>query len=497
VCIVIPPSPFLADERVFPFLGPLKVAGELRKNGNHVEVLDLSGFANYEEIVREYCRSTNIIHFGITATTPQLPSAVRVSKAIKGLIPYASVIFGGPHATMAHTAYRMDGELGKERRGTKAWRELEQIFDVIVVGDGEKAIFPALECVKRANIIGAEILDAGNIKSPLFTKRGELDDYAWPARDLVDLDSYRYEIDGHPAFSLIAQLGCPFKCGFCGGRDSHVFRVARPRESRSVVDEIRSIVEPSLHTGRPLTGVMFYDDELNISPGGLEELCRHLIALQKDLGVDMRFRGFVKAELFTREQAELMHEAGFRVLLSGVESGSDFVLEVMQKNTTAAINERCLNYARDAGLQFKALMSIGHPGETQATIAESVDWVLRVKPDDVDWTVITQYPGSPYYDHSEAEGDHWVYVEPRTGAKLYSADPQFTEDAWFYKGVPGDYTSYVWTDELSAENLVRSRDAAERLTRGRLGLPMIQPVTARQFEHSMGQGLPAGVLRSS
>lgn len=494
---MIPPSPFLADERVFPFLGPLKVAAELQKNGNHVEVLDLSGFENYEEIVREYCRSTNVVHFGITATTPQLPNAVLVSKAIKELIPYASTILGGPHATMTHTAYRMDEAAGTERRGTKAWRELEDLFDVIVVGDGEKAIFWALDCDRSYKDNRAEILDAGNIKSPLFMKRGELDDYAWPARDLIDLGSYRYEIDGRPAFSTIAQLGCPFKCGFCGGRDSHVFRVTRTRSAVGVVDEIRMVVEAHLHSERPLTGVMFYDDELNVSPGGLEELCRELIALQVDLGIDMRFRGFIKAELFTRDQARLMHEAGFRVLLSGVESGSDFILEVMQKNTTAAINERCLDFAREAGMQFKALMSIGHPGETRATVAESVDWVFRVRPDDVDWTVITQYPGSPYYDHSEAEGDHWLYTEPRTGAKLYSADPQFTEEAWFYKGVPGDYTSYVWTDDLSAEDLVELRDSAEKVTRMRLGLPDVRTVAARQFEHSMGQGLPASVLRSS
>jgi len=65
---------------------------------------------------------------------------------------------------------------------------------------------------------------------------------------------------------------------------------------------------------------MFYDDELNVIPRQLEELCRGLVGLQERLGEEMRFRGFVKAELFTAEQARLMYEAGFRVLLSGVES---------------------------------------------------------------------------------------------------------------------------------------------------------------------------------
>jgi hypothetical protein len=146
-------------------------------------------------------------------------------------------------------------------------------------------------------------------------------------------------------------------------------------------------------------------------------------------------------------------------------------------------------------MKFKALMSIGHPGESRATIDESIDWVLANRPEEVDWTVITQYPGSPYYDHSEREGDHWVYVEPRGKEKLYSADPDFLKEAAFYKGIPGDYTSYVWTDYLSAEELVELRDEAERVAQEELGLSKIQNVAAQQFEHSMG--LTPRVLRST
>jgi len=493
VCFIIPPSPFLADERVFPFIGPLKVAAELRDNGNHVEVLDLSGYANYEDIVREYCRSTDITTFGITATTPQLANAVLVKRAIKKLISGARIILGGPHVTMTHTAYEMDKLVNRERRGTHAWRQLTELFDRLVVGDGELAVYHAIDSRDKRQVI-----DAGNIKSPLFLERGTLDDYPPPARDLIDLVSYKYEIDGQPAFSVIAQLGCPFQCGFCGGRDSHAFRVARTRSTWNVVGEIESVIghQPAADSRR-LSAVMFYDDELNVTKNGLEDLCIGLITLQDRLGLDMRFRGFVKAELFTQEQADLMYRAGFRVLLSGVESGSNQILNAMRKNTSREINARCMEYAHNAGMKFKALMSLGHPGESQATIDESIEWVLTNRPDEVDWTVITQYPGSPYYDHSEREGDHWVYVEPGGREKLYSANPDFLKDAWFYKGVPGDYTSFVWTDYLGADQLVHLRDQAERVAQEELGLPEIQSVAARQFEHSMAMGLPGNILRST
>ncbi len=497
VCLIIPPSTFLADERVFPFLGILKVAGELEKNGNPVEVLDLSGFSNYEEVVRSYIRGLGIRNFALTATTPQIPAAAKILKVIRDGEPDARVILGGPHVTLTHTGVVQDLQEGRDGRATVAWKQLESLFDKLVVGDGELAIFQAIDPDFKNQIV-----DAGNLKSDLFLKRGEMDNYASPARHLIARDTYHYEIDGHPAFSVIAQLGCPFECGFCGGRDSNVFRVTRTRSTESIVAEIEQEVKDSIRRGNPLSGVMFYDDELNVVPTGLENLCRALINLQERLGMEMRFRGFVKAELFTPQQAELMYRAGFRVLLSGVESGSNKLLLAMKKHTSREINNRCLTYAQNAGLKFKALMSLGHPGESKETIEESIEWVLTNRPDDVDWTIITQYPGSPYYDRSiyVPGEDAWLYqIKLPSGevARLWSRAIDYTQNAEYYKGIPGQYEAYVWTDYLSPEELVRERDRAESTAREALGLAPITEVSSLQFEHSMGQKLPSNILRQS
>ena len=76
VCLVIPPSPFLLDERVFMSLGVLKVAACLEAAGVPVEVLDLSGVRNYEAAVEAHVRRSATLTYGITATSPQLPAAV-------------------------------------------------------------------------------------------------------------------------------------------------------------------------------------------------------------------------------------------------------------------------------------------------------------------------------------------------------------------------------------------------------------------------------------
>ncbi|MBI3397176.1 B12-binding domain-containing radical SAM protein [Candidatus Woesebacteria bacterium] len=497
VCLIIPPSPFLADERVFPFLGPIKVAAELRKNGNPVDVLDLSGFSNYKDIVHEYVKSSEVKVFGLTATSPQFPNAVEIRQTIKKVNPDSVVILGGPHVTLTQTAALEDVRVKRLGRGTHAFNQITNYFDRVVVGDGEMSIFQAINPDPREQVV-----DAGSRKSPLYIQRGQLDNFEYPARNLIDLASYKYYIDGYRSFSVIAQLGCPFECGFCGGRLSPVFRTARSRGIESVMDEIETTMEYGKSIGVDYRGVMFYDDELNVLPDNLEELCKRLIDLQNKLGLEMRFRGFVKAELFTPLQAKLMYKAGFRILLSGVESGSDEILKTMRKHTTREINAKCVEFAHGAGLKFKALMSIGHPGESEETVRASIDWALKhLRPgDDIDWTIITQYPGSPYFDRSEfiKEKGAWLYTEPVTENELWSREVDFSTNAEYYKGVPGSYTAFVWTKELSAQRLVELRDHAEQVTRRMLGLPLIAFANVQQFEHSMGQGrLPQNILKRS
>ena len=115
------------------------------------------------------------------------------------------------------------------------------------------------------------------------------------------MDSYHYTIDGVAATSMISQLGCPFECGFCGGRFSPMLRRIRTRPKESVVLEMLHLYDTYGYTG-----IMFYDDELNVNRS-MVELMREIAST----GIHWRLRGFVKAELFTDEQAEVTeHRVG-------------------------------------------------------------------------------------------------------------------------------------------------------------------------------------------
>jgi anaerobic magnesium-protoporphyrin IX monomethyl ester cyclase len=478
ICLVIPPSPFLIDERVFPSLGVLRVASVLQHHPeiDAIDVLDLSGVSSPLEMVDVYLRDNSPNCIGITLTSPQFPIGKTIARRIREQSD-THLIAGGPHVTMLNASMKRNPD-----RARVDMTQLESTFNTLIAGDGERAVIPAL---RQTGLIDADARD-----SPYFIQPRDPNPLPIPLRHLIDMESYHYKIEGVRATSLIAQLGCPFSCGFCGGRNSPSFRIPRLRDEQSVVGEVEGI-----YTQYGYRGFMFLDDELNVNPR-LVELMNSLCDLQERLGVAFRMRGFVKAQLFTDEQAEAMYRAGFRELLIGFESGSPRILRNIRKQSTREQNEEAFNIASRHGLRVKALMSIGHPGERPETLSETEEWILRMRPDAVDVTSITVYPGTPYFDDAKWNTSERAWDYEIHGDHLLQVPISYSDAVASYKGVPGEYQSFVYTDALSCEELVSCRDAIEDSVRRRLGLPYPQTVSEINYEHTMGQ-LPPNLLRSA
>lgn len=490
ICLVTPPSAFLLDERVFVSLGVLKVAASLQAGGYTVNVLDLSGVENYLSALEEYLARSRDGAIGITTTTPQLPAVMKIAARIRERRPDLRVILGGPHVTLVYSAEKVEKRRGVTGgRGAQAARQLESHFDVLVSGDGEFAVFEALKDD------APKVVDGDDPKGGFFLTHETFSSSPEPARHLVDLGSYRYSIEGHRATSLIAQLGCPFGCGFCGGRNSKSLRQIRNRDTASILREVEG-----LHSAYGYTGFMFYDDELNVSKTFVE-LMNGLSDLQLRLGVEFRLRGFVKSELFTKAQAEAMYRAGFRWLLCGFEAANERILVNIDKKAGLDDNTKCVDLAKAAGLKIKALMSAGHPGESEASITDIRNWLIKMQVDDFDCTVITTYPGTPYYDFAvphQTEKGVWTYTHPRTGDRLHSREVNYLVDADYYKGDPDDgYKAFVFTDHLTSQEIVTLRNWVEADVRATLKIPFNPGAPALRYEHSMGQGLPGFIYRTN
>jgi len=491
VCLITPPSPFLLDERVFMHIGILRVASSLESKGYKIDFLDLSGVDNYLQVVEDYCKKNkHIKDFGLTASTPQIPFAVSIAKVIKKNKTTSKLILGGPHVTLMNTASKREVKKGLEKsdRATIDISNLANIFDVLVCGDGEYTIFEALKIDKG-------IVDADDRKSPYFLTNQQFSELPLPARHLVDVESYKYSIAGKKSTSLIAQLGCPFKCTFCSGRNSPFLRKIRQRSSESIVEEMRH-----LYHSYGYTGFMFYDDELNVNKN-LIDLLNQITDLQMELGEEFRLRGFVKAELFKDEQAEAMYRAGFRWLLTGFESGDERILKNIKKMAKREDNTRAVEIAKRHNLKVKALMSIGHAGESIETIENTKKWLLEVEPEEFDCTIITTYPGSPYFDDAIKQDDIYVYTSDITGDKLYQSNINYLTELDYYKGDPnGGYISYVWTDHLKPQELVTARNELEKEVREKLNIKFNPARPGIKYEHSMGMGnitIPDFILRKT
>jgi intein/homing endonuclease len=273
-------------------------------------------------------------------------------------------------------------------------------------------------------------------------------------------------------------------CNFCGGRNSNMLRRIRTRSSENVIEEMRQ-----LHERFGIEGIMMLDDELNVN--------RELVPLMREIakmGIDWRMRGFVKAELFTDEQAEAMYAAGFRDLMCGFESAHPRILKNINKRATVEDNTRMIRTAHKHGLKVKALMSFGHPGDSEETLLATRDWLIEEKADDFNCSVITLYPGTPYYDDSvQLEGSTYVYET--NGDRLYSENIDFTKEFAYYVGAYGDYKAYVWTDYLSRERICQLRDEVEHEVRAKLGIPYASGAAALNYEFSMGSTMPPHILR--
>jgi len=348
---IVPDSPFLIDEKVFPFLGPLYLSAVLKKEGHDVKVIDLVAGQEIPAIEADY--------IGITATTPQFPRAVEINYALKLKYPHTPIMIGGPHASANP-------------------EECKKYFDFVCVGEGERFL-------QYITAMKPTVCDWG-MSLPYID---DLDDIPFPDWDAIDLSQYHYLIDGKRTMNILTSRGCPYACAFCckapwGQR-------IRYRSAENVIEEI------GLLRIRGYEGLMLYDDEFFLNVSRDAEIVE---ALGKS---GMVWRCFSRADVIMKH-ADLIAAAaanGLKEILIGCESGSKDILKSINKGTTPVMNEEAIDFLKSLKVRMKAALIVGLPGETPDTIKATERFVERVKPDSVDFTVLRVMPGSDIWNHPD------------------------------------------------------------------------------------------------
>ena len=398
VALVIPPSPFLFEPLTFPPLGPLYVSAYLKQHGCDVSVLDYTSsvFCDWHDV-----EEVEVI--GVTGTTPQFSKMVEFAHVVKTEFKNKILVAGGPHASSDPQSC------------------LEAGFNYVVVGDGEKAFL--------------NIINHGSASPIVYDSVKNLDSLPFPDREAIDIKRYKYKIDGLEATSVITTRGCPFSCAFCCHWPG--YQTVRYRSPKNVVDELQFLMGTY-----GIERFMFWDDEFNLNRKRTLTLCQAFKPLK------IKWRCFIRADLFDATLGKAMKEAGCVEVGCGVESGSQRVLNNIHKGTTVYQNTEARRICKELGIRFKAFTIVGNAGETNETCQETLDWLKKNEPDDFDVTVNVPFPGSPQWEHPERYDI--IFDKKAIRRSLYSTT--------FYKGPP---KSLVATSHLSPEEIVEWRDRIE------------------------------------
>jgi len=388
VCLINPRSPFLMDDRVYPPLGLWYVAASIEKAGHSVTVRDMAfgdGIPSDADV------------YGITGTTPQAEGMRNLVERIVCMAPRARIIAGGPHATLNPEEVLSYG------------------CHTVVCGEGEEAIAGVLAGDSSGIVRASRIIDLDKLPFPVRRHAHE----------------YLYKLDGLPVATMMTSRGCPHRCAFCSKPFGSKLYV---RSVENILEEVRYLRE---HMG--FRALMFFDDTLGLREKRLNDLCGHMARMR------MIWRCFMRAGEVTKSIAEVLAEGGCVEIGIGVESGSDTILSNIQKDETVAEIEDGIRLLKGVGIRIKGFFIMGLPGENRESLAETGKFLERVPLDDVDFTILSVYRGSPIYENPAAYDVRWV-----------------NGTAGYYKADPAKYQCTVRTSALSGRELLEAREQLER-----------------------------------
>lgn len=408
--LINPPYPFLE----FPIIpmGLLYLAAVLEQHDYEVDVLDLLVSRYTKDKIRRKLEQYQPDMVGVTCVTMNYPTASDILKYCKSVDPDLTTVIGGPHVTFA----------AEETLREAPW------IDIVAMGEGERTLLEIVGGKRLSEIQGIAFRSDGirvNPKRPLIEK---LDELPLPARHLFPLSRY-HALASH--CSLITGRGCPFNCIFCVGSKMGGRR-ARFRDPKLVVDEI----EQGLACG--FGEVNLEDDLFTLNHKHVHGICDEIIAR----GLKFNWSVFARVDTVTPEILEKVRKAGCTWLSYGVESGNQQILDTAKKKITLDKVRESVKMAKDAGVNVLVSFILGLPGETKATIAESMAFAQELDTY-FGFHVLAPFPGTEVREKADEYGleiltSDWAkYDANRPVSRTPGASPADVTAALhkYYKGL--------------------------------------------------------------
>jgi anaerobic magnesium-protoporphyrin IX monomethyl ester cyclase len=307
--------------------------------------------------------------------------------------------------------------------GEAEWTLLDAVRQLLAAGEGA---LPAIAGIAYLDRSSQQVIE--NPRRPLMR---DLDQLPMPARDLVDIDQYRQAWrQAHGVFSLnlVSSRGCPYQCNWCAKPiygDS--FAVRSPK---SVAEEISEL---KFRFGAD--HLWFADDIFGLRPRWVKNFAEEIE--RRDAAVPFKMQS--RVDLMTRGTVEALRRAGCTEVWMGVESGSQKILNAMEKGTRVEQVLHARENLRREGIRSGYFLQFGYPGETWDDILKTVDLVRTTRPDDVGVSVSYPLPGTKFFDR----------VQQQLGAKTNWADSG--DISMMFQGAYTDQFYRALHDYLHAE----------------------------------------------
>jgi radical SAM superfamily enzyme YgiQ (UPF0313 family) len=223
-----------------------------------------------------------------------------------------------------------------------------------------------------------------------------LDEIPFPDWHLLDIEPYQNawkKSKGYLSLNMSTTRGCPFKCNWCakpiyGNRYNS-------RSPENVVEEL--LLMKQLFN---FEHIWFCDDIFGLKPGWIKSFA----ALIKQSGIKFRFKIQSRADLLLHEdEIQALAEAGCENVWMGAESGSQKILDAMDKGITLPQIEIATNLLRKYQIKPSFFIQFGYPGETKDDIAQTVNMINRLLPHEIGISVSYPLPGTVFYERVKQE----------------------------------------------------------------------------------------------
>ncbi|MFQ5831229.1 MAG: B12-binding domain-containing radical SAM protein [Candidatus Thorarchaeota archaeon] len=368
-----------------PPLGLGYIAGYIRKYGNHeVKIQDSLRERTSKDGFLRVLEAFSPDVVGISGqATPAIYDVYAAARVAKEYNPSTLVVVGGAHVTF---------------EDTHVLNDCPEI-DIVVRGEGEATMNELLGARENgrslADVRGITYRRGSHtIRNPDMPHLQPLDSLPLPAYNLLNLRKYFDR--GVSWTSMITSRGCPYQCVFCSS-SRIVGKRWRGRSPDNVMKEVRL-----LENKFGVREIEFLDDLFTFNKNRVKEMC----VLFRNIGISSGWTCSTRADIMARdpEMAGWLKAAGCHTVYLGAESGSQRVLNMMNKGIRISDIVKSVRILKENGLNVILSFIIGLPGETREEIKATIDFACRLDPSLAQFTVCTPFPGTPLYEEALENG---------------------------------------------------------------------------------------------